>query len=121
MPRRVRHLLLVELRLELGRRIKQAREEAGLSQTELADRIGLRHPQSISNYERGETEVPGKRIRRIAEVTGRPLSFFLDEEPAQDLDLLAGLRDLVARLERVAEVLEAQPARRSARGERKPA
>lgn len=65
---------------ELGRRIAQAREDARLSQPELAQRIGLRHPQSISNYERGKGEVPPGRLRRIAEATGKPLTFFVDEQ-----------------------------------------
>jgi len=73
---------------ELGRLIALAREEANLSQPELAERIGLKHPQSISNYERGVTEVPPGRLRKIAEATGKPISFFLGEDAIpQDPDL----------------------------------
>jgi len=64
---------------EIGRRIQQAREDASLTQNELAGLIGLADGQSISRYERGETEVRTKRIRRIAEVTGKPMSFFIME------------------------------------------
>lgn len=64
---------------EVGLRIAQARDEAGLSQQELAERINLAQGQSISRYERGETEVPAKRLRRIAEATGKPMSFFVQE------------------------------------------
>jgi transcriptional regulator with XRE-family HTH domain len=71
---------------EIGRRIAQAREEAGLSQRELAEKIGVADAQSVSRYERGITEVKTKRIEKIAEATGKPLSFFIqlmdeDEEP----------------------------------------
>src|SRR6266566_3944194 len=80
----VRRLLLVELgQQELGERIKLAREDAKLSQRDLADAIGLRDAQSISNYERGITEVPPKRLRRIADTTKKPLEFFV-QEPSQD-------------------------------------
>jgi transcriptional regulator with XRE-family HTH domain len=67
---------------ELGALIKQAREDAKLSQRALADKIDLKDPQSISNYERAITEVPVPRLRRIAEATGKPLSYFIpDAEP----------------------------------------
>jgi transcriptional regulator with XRE-family HTH domain len=76
----LRHLLLVSLGQEqIGTLVKQAREDADLSQQQLADRIGLRHAQSISRYERGLTEVPTKQLRRIAEVTRKPISFFVGE------------------------------------------
>lgn len=102
---------------ELGRRIHQAREEAGLTQSQLAELLGLSHPQSISRYERGETEVPQKRLRRIAEVTGKPLSFFHPDlaadtpsPPTEDPEALAvahqileELRVLRAAVERLAD------------------
>ena len=65
----------------LGQRIREARVAAELTQPELAARVGLKHPQSISNYERGTAEVPAERLRRIATATSKPLSFFLDEQP----------------------------------------
>jgi transcriptional regulator with XRE-family HTH domain len=74
---------------ELGRRIKEAREQAKMTQRELADAIDLRDAQSISNYERGITEVPTPRLRRIAEATKQPLAFFLGPE-----DTEAGLPQL---------------------------
>ena len=70
------------LREELGRRIKTARTAAGLSQQDLAEKIGLKHAQDISRYERGKTEVPGHRIDLIAEATDRPRSFFT-RDPAE--------------------------------------
>ena len=83
--RRLRQLLRMALgREELGRRIKQAREEADLTQQELADRIGVQTAQSVSRYERGETEVRMRRIERIAEATGKPLEFFVGEKPATE-------------------------------------
>lgn len=91
---------------EIGRRIRQARDEADLTQQQLADRIGIETGQTISRYERGETEVSTKRLRRIAEATGKPLSFFiqLPDEPAQPR-----LEDLLAR---VIELLEETLAQR---------
>lgn len=96
---------------DLGARIKQAREEAGLSQAGLAERIGLKHPQSVSNYERGLTEVTTARLSRIADATRRPLSFFLEEpqeapQPAQGWgEVLARIAELEAREQRQQELL----------------
>jgi transcriptional regulator with XRE-family HTH domain len=126
--RRLRHLLLMSLgQQELGKRIRQAHEEAGLTQSELAERLGLRHPQSISRYERGETEVPQKRLRRISDETEKPLSFFLaddleqPEEPVADPATLALARQMLDELRalRVAvQRLEETPARRGTPRER---
>lgn len=87
---------------ELGERIAKAREDAGLTQQELADRIGIKTAQSISRYERGATEVRTRRLERIAEATGKPLEFFIGERPASGpredawsevLELLRGLQE----------------------------
>jgi transcriptional regulator with XRE-family HTH domain len=67
---------------EIGRRVKEARDDADLTQQELADRIGIQQGQTISNYERGITEIPSKRLRRIAEATGKPLVFFVQDPDA---------------------------------------
>jgi transcriptional regulator with XRE-family HTH domain len=96
---------------ELGRRIAQARREAGLTQPELAALAGLKHPQSISNYERGSTEVPPRRLRRIAEATHRDIAWFLGEITAEDAraeeraESLAREREIAERLARIEEAL----------------
>lgn len=88
------------LRTELGRRIKTARVAAGMSQRELADRIGLKNASDVSRYERGTVEVPAHRIDLIAEATGRPRSYFTrdpaEEEPQTGQS--ARLEELIARL-----------------------
>jgi transcriptional regulator with XRE-family HTH domain len=88
---------------EIGRRIAQARDEAGLNQRQLAELIGVADAQSISRYERGKTEVSQKRLRRIAEATGKPMSFFV-REPDEPVEL--DLREEVVLLrERVDRML----------------
>lgn len=99
---------------ELGRRVKEARESANMTQRDLADAIDLRDAQSISNYERGLTEVPTRRLRRIAEATKKPLAFFLgpDENgvalaqgPEWQKQVLERMRALEEREERHGELL----------------
>jgi len=62
-------------------RLALARAEAGLTQEELAraTEISL---ASISKYERGERSPRGPRLRRIAEVTGKPVPWFFEEAVA---------------------------------------
>lgn len=108
----LRHLLIMAIgQEEIGRRIAQARDAADLTQQELAERIGIETAQTISRYERGETEVKIKRLRRIAEATGKPLSFFIQvpDEPVTT----PGQVSLENLLGRVIELLEAVLARPS--------
>jgi transcriptional regulator with XRE-family HTH domain len=110
--RHLRQLLRVALgQEEIGQRIRQAREDAGLTQAELADKIDVATAQSISRYERGETEVSARRLRRIAEATGKPLSFFILESGEEvSPEEKQELREAVDRLQDdVAEILRRLP------------
>lgn len=60
----------------LGRRIAQKREQAGLSQSELARRLGL-SPQSVQKWE-AEASVPrGRRLDEIAEALSTTVGFLV--------------------------------------------
>lgn len=61
---------------QLGRRIRQARMEMGLSGTELARRIGKSQPY-ISDLERGQRTPSLLTLTALAQVLERPLSYFL--------------------------------------------
>jgi transcriptional regulator with XRE-family HTH domain len=50
-----------------ARFLKQAREVAGISQADIAERLGL-EAQSISNIERGLTGVPRKYVFKVCEI-----------------------------------------------------
>jgi len=65
----------------VGRRIGQARRELGLTQAELATRIGVTLG-ILDRYETGRADPSGK-LAQIAEVTGRHLSWFTSEAPYQ--------------------------------------
>jgi len=52
--------------LELGGRIENLRKAKGLTQSELAKRIGTQHPQ-IGRLERGETNATIIILRKIAQ------------------------------------------------------
>lgn len=57
-------------------RLKKARLDAGLSQTQVAKKIG--RPQShISNIESGQQRVDVIELKRFAKIYGKGISYFL--------------------------------------------
>lgn len=67
----------------IGCRVREARAEYGLTQEELASDVGV-DPKHISRIENGRKHGSDQLIRRISEVTGKPLSFFYGNEPMPD-------------------------------------
>ncbi len=50
------------------------RDVLGLTQAEFADRLGVKHPQSISDWERGTSEPSMQNKRRIARLAKKPVA-----------------------------------------------
>lgn len=57
---------------EVGERIKQARTSKGITQKELAERIGVTQ-QNLAQYERGKRNPKIKTIKRFAQALNIPL------------------------------------------------
>ena len=72
---------------EIGRKLQNAREEAGLSQQELAKMLECTQ-SALSNYELGKRRVYLAEIERIGKVLGKPVNYFLegvsDDQSNQD-------------------------------------
>lgn len=68
----------------IGDRIRQARTEAGLTQDQLADLVGVGMRQ-IQYYESGESD-PYRKLRQIAEATGKPIDWLLRGDEATEPD-----------------------------------
>lgn len=66
---------------EMGRRIQQAREQAGLSQAELAAELGCTQ-SALSNYELGKRRIHLANLYQIARLLKKPLCSFF--EPSTD-------------------------------------
>jgi transcriptional regulator with XRE-family HTH domain len=63
---------------KIGKMIQKAREEAGLSQEDLASRLGLTQA-AFSNYELGKRRLYLKNIEQIAKELNKPLNYFMAE------------------------------------------
>ena len=67
-----------DLTAMLGRRVKLAREQAGLSQAQLSERLGFKDRQTLSAIEAGQRKVAADELVRLISVTGLDLDFFTD-------------------------------------------
>jgi transcriptional regulator with XRE-family HTH domain len=65
---------------DIGKKIQRAREEAGLSQEELASHLGYTQA-ALSNYELGKRRLYLANIEQIARELNKPLSYFLEDSP----------------------------------------
>jgi transcriptional regulator with XRE-family HTH domain len=61
--------------VEIGQKIRALRLERGLSQSTLADGIGLTF-QQVQKYEKGTNRVSAGRLQRIADRLNIPITFF---------------------------------------------
>lgn len=65
-------------------RLRQAREDAQLSQAEVGERFGATQV-TISDLERGRTRANAADLFRLAGVLGKPVTYFLPIEEESDL------------------------------------
>lgn len=65
---------------ELGKKIKTAREELGMSQSQLAKQLGYNSPATISHFEAGQRKISIQDLHKISEALGYPMGSFLDIE-----------------------------------------
>ena len=63
--------------IELGRRIRLRRVEIKISQSELADKLGVSF-QQVQKYEKGVNRVGAHRLQQIASALNVPMTFFYD-------------------------------------------
>lgn len=63
---------------KLGKKIKLARVEMDLNQTQLAHKIDAKQ-KSISRYETGTSAPSIKTLMKIAKVLKKPAGYFLEE------------------------------------------
>ncbi|MBM3141423.1 MAG: helix-turn-helix transcriptional regulator [Chloroflexi bacterium] len=69
----------------IGMRIQQARQELGLTQEELAAKLGCTQA-ALSNYELGKRRLYLASLEQIANILGKPLSYFLESLASPDED-----------------------------------
>jgi len=71
--------------VEVGQRIRISRLQSGLSQTALADQLGVTF-QQVQKYEKGVNRVGAGRLTKIAKVLGVPVGTFFGAHDAGALE-----------------------------------
>lgn len=67
---------------EVGRRIRQAREEKGLLQADIGRRMTRpRSHAAISDMERGKTKIDVQDLAEIARLLGKEVEYFITSRP----------------------------------------
>jgi Zn-dependent peptidase ImmA (M78 family)/DNA-binding XRE family transcriptional regulator len=62
----------------VGQRVKLAREDANLSQDELASQLGFKDRQTLSNVEAGKRKLTAGELVQLIQILGRKLEYFTD-------------------------------------------
>lgn len=86
-----------KINIEIGTRIKEEREKAGLTQERFAELIGL-GPKSVSAFERGTVGISFTTLKKICQVlsiSSDQILFGQTKEKKNDLS------ELISRLERL--------------------
>ena len=96
-----------ETRPPLGDKIRSARAERGWKQKHLAAEVDV-EPITVSRWERGATTPDLDALSLVAEATGKPLRYFVDDQP----------REQGIRLDEAVERIEAAAARISEEADR---
>src|SRR3989304_7723719 len=65
--------------IKFPQRLKTARVIAQLSQSDLAEKLGI-SPKTVSAYEQGRVIPPVPTLQKIAEITDQPVDFFMDKK-----------------------------------------
>ncbi len=66
-----------EFMIAMGKRVKDKREEVGISQEELARMLGYKNKASISRIESGKNEIPQSRMQDFANALNTDISYLM--------------------------------------------
>lgn len=104
--RRPRSVENVAVDKHVGSRMRLRRSLLGMSQAELADRLGITF-QQVQKYERGANRVSASRLWDLSQVLDVPVGFFFDDMGDQAAPAVPDLKrrhlDLCRRLDRLSD------------------
>lgn len=80
-----------DLNVQIGKRLREAREKAGLSQAQLAKELGYESATAVSLIEAGERKLKAEDLRKVAALLHQTVGFFLGQANPP-LDIKVALR-----------------------------
>lgn len=72
--------------MNIGKKIKERRQELQWSQRELSDRMGYNNHSTITRIESGKVDVPQSRIIKFSEVLGVSVAYLMGWEEEIEKD-----------------------------------
>ncbi|WP_209442418.1 helix-turn-helix domain-containing protein [Neoroseomonas oryzicola] len=81
-PDEVRRHVSHPIDIHVGARMRLRRRFLGMSQTKLADAIGITF-QQVQKFERGLSRIAASRLHDVSRALDVPVSFFFDALPAE--------------------------------------
>ncbi len=66
--------------VQIGARLREAREQANLSQVQLAKELGYESATAVSLIEAGERKLKVEDLQKVAKILHREVAYFLGEE-----------------------------------------
>ena len=85
--------------MTIGENIARRREQLGMTQEELAEKMGYKHKSSISKIEKGLNDIPQSKLKQFAEALYTTVDYLLDGEEGEDEELMEYLQELRTRPE----------------------
>lgn len=93
-----------QLSIDIGKKIRAAREESTLSQADVGKNIGV-SDKTVSGYESGRISPPIDKLVALAELFKKPIAYFLGADP-KDYRVASRLRAVEVALMDVREQLK---------------
>jgi transcriptional regulator with XRE-family HTH domain len=78
--------------MNVGDRLRKARERKGISQLEVSNRININN-KTLSRYEKGNSEPDFNTLKLLAELYDVTIAYFFDEKKDEEYDLKELLKD----------------------------
>jgi transcriptional regulator with XRE-family HTH domain len=75
----------------IGKKIREARESAGLSQKDIAEKLGYESSTAVSYLESGERKISIIDLEKLSQLLARDIKFFLGQK-SENLDVRVALR-----------------------------
>jgi|AntAceMinimDraft_14_1070370.scaffolds.fasta_scaffold07176_6 transcriptional regulator with XRE-family HTH domain len=92
--------------LDLGTRIKRARQAVGLSQLELGRSLKL-SDKTVSAYEVGRTQPSLEALQDLSRVTHKSVSYFVGQRDSENLDLEIRIKKIEQELLEIKRLVKA--------------
>lgn len=97
----------------VGKRIKSRREELGMTQEELAHKLGYKSKSSLSKIEKGKTDIGQSDLPRFAEVLQTTVADLMGWESSEEKDIgeiVTKIADIVEKPSKIGRTLTLEEA-----------